>query len=90
MRWLWHYGALPQPLVGINAYREFLGAYQALLGRVTFSVEDQLEDGDKVVTRWTVTAKESPDQPGAMGISIHRFCRRAYRGIVGDLGHDQC
>lgn len=68
-----HYGALPEPLVGVNAYREFLGAYQALLGRVTFSVEDQLEDGDKVVTRWTVRANDAPDEPGAMGISIHRF-----------------
>ena len=43
-----------------------------LIGKIDFTIEEQLVAGDKVVSRWTARRSENTDSPGVMGISIHR------------------
>ena len=47
-----YYGFGPQPL-DLAGYQQFLAGYFAAFPDLRFSIEDELEDGDKVVTRYT-------------------------------------
>lgn len=66
-------GAEHDPVVGMDGCRQLIATYQVLFGNVDFTIEDQLQDGDKVVTRWHARRAGDTDEPPAMGISIHRF-----------------
>lgn len=68
-----HLGTQHDPVVGIDACRELIATYQVLFGDVDFSIEDQLQDGDKVVTRWHARRAGDTGEAPTMGISIHRF-----------------
>ncbi len=68
-----HVGTHKEPIVGVEGCRQLFATLQAIFGDVEFTIEDQLQDGDKVVTRWNVRlAGDAADTP-TMGISIHRF-----------------
>ena len=77
-----HVAAHSEAIEGIDDYRRFVAAYNGLLGEVRFSVEDQLEEGDRLATRWTAWLPSGENEEGprgeqdllpVMGISIHRF-----------------
>jgi len=68
-----HVGGRVEPVTGLERSRRLLAIYQALLGRVDFTIEDQIAEGDRVATRWTAHLPEAGDEPGTMGISVHRF-----------------
>ena len=77
-----HVAAHAQPVRGIDDYRLYVATYHGLFGRVRFTVEDQLEDGDRLATRWTAWIPSKGAQEGAtdaqaphpvMGVSIHNF-----------------
>lgn len=48
-----HVAAVGRPLHGIASYRELVAVYHGMYGQTRFSIDDQLEDGDRVATRWT-------------------------------------
>ena len=47
-----------------DGMRELLGVYTAAFPDVDFTVEDQMSDGDQVVTRWTARATHSGEFDG--------------------------
>lgn len=68
-----HVGTQHEPIVGMEGCRQLIATYHALFGHVAFTIEDQLQDGDKVVTRWNARRAGDAADPPTMGISIHRF-----------------
>src|SRR4051794_27677984 len=77
------HGAVPDgDLRGIDALKGFLGAYRAAFPDAVSTVEDQVAEGDRVVTRWRArgthagTLGELPPTGRAFevgGITIERF-----------------
>ncbi len=49
---------------GIEAYKQFVGLYLNAFPDVRFNIEDEISEGDTVVTRWTVTGTHNGDLPG--------------------------
>jgi steroid delta-isomerase-like uncharacterized protein len=45
--------ALPEPLVGIDATKASITAYREAFPDLAMAVEEQIAEGDLVVTRWT-------------------------------------
>jgi steroid delta-isomerase-like uncharacterized protein len=45
--------ALPEPLVGIDATKASIAAYRDAFPDLKLTVEEQIAEGDMVVTRWT-------------------------------------
>ena len=45
--------ALPEPLVGIDATKASIAAYRDAFPDLKLTVEEQIAEGDLVVTRWT-------------------------------------
>ncbi|MAW62886.1 MAG: ester cyclase [Acidobacteria bacterium] len=65
-----------------DGMRELLGVYTAAFPDVDFTVENQMSDGDQVVTRWTARATHSGEFDGVQptgksvmftGITISRL-----------------
>jgi steroid delta-isomerase-like uncharacterized protein len=48
-----HDPAMPEDMRGVEGAREFYGMYQSAFPGAQITIEDQLAEGDKVVTRWT-------------------------------------
>ena len=48
-----HDSALPEPLVGIDATKASISAYRGAFPDLRLTVEEQIAEGDLVVTRWT-------------------------------------
>ena len=48
-----HDSALPEPLVGIDATKASIAAYRDAFPDLKLTVEEQIAEGDLVVTRWT-------------------------------------
>jgi steroid delta-isomerase-like uncharacterized protein len=44
---------MPEDVRGIGAVREFYSRYQSAFPDAEITIEDQVAEGDKVVTRWT-------------------------------------
>ena len=49
------YPALPEPVRGIEALRQFLAAFHAAFPDGQYVVEEEVAEGDKVVLRWRIT-----------------------------------
>jgi steroid delta-isomerase-like uncharacterized protein len=44
--------AMPEPILGAEGVKQAAGGYRAAFPDVTMSIEDQIAEGDRVVTRW--------------------------------------
>jgi steroid delta-isomerase-like uncharacterized protein len=49
---------------GVAAFKTAQRIYEDAIANHSFTVDDQLAEGDKVVTRWTVTGAQRADLPG--------------------------
>jgi steroid delta-isomerase-like uncharacterized protein len=80
--WIAH-GNLPgQEMPGLVGVRRFISIYRTAFPDMHVTIEDQVAEGDKVVTRWTATATHSGPLMGipptgrhvtTSGIGIHRI-----------------
>ena len=43
----------PGPIVGRDGFKQFVGMYQSAFEDATITIDDQIAEGDQVVTRWT-------------------------------------
>ena len=61
-------------LRGIEAMKDFLARYRRAFPTARSSVEDQVAEGDKVVTRWCARGTNTEDREFTMeGITIERI-----------------
>jgi steroid delta-isomerase-like uncharacterized protein len=77
-----HDSALPEPLVGIDASKASIAAYRDAFPDLQITIEEQVAEGDMVVTRWTARGTHQGDllgitatgkQATVTGITIDRF-----------------
>jgi predicted ester cyclase len=78
-----HEPTQPEDLHGVEAARQFAATMRSAFPDLTCTIEDQVAEGDKVVTRWTgrgthqgETEELGPPSGNRMeitGISIERF-----------------
>jgi len=70
------------PLQGTEALKQFVLMYRSALPDVQMTIEDQIADGDKVVTRWTARGTHKGELMGipptgkqttVTGISFNRW-----------------
>jgi predicted ester cyclase len=80
--WVQHDPATPEELHRIEGARQLVKVYRGAFPDVHITVEDQVAEGDKVVTRWTALdtyqgelmgVEPSGNQVTVRGISIDRF-----------------
>ena len=43
----------PEPIQGRDGFKQFVGMYQSAFDDATVTIDDQIAEGDRVVTRWT-------------------------------------
>ena len=43
----------PEPIQGRDGFKQFVGTYQSAFNDATVTIDDQIAEGDQVVTRWT-------------------------------------
>jgi len=43
----------PEPIQGRDGFKQFVGMYQSAFDDATVTIDDQIAEGDQVVTRWT-------------------------------------
>lgn len=74
--------AFPEPIRGREGLRELIQSYRTGMADLHVHVDDQIAEGDKVVTRWTATGRHAGDMLGVpatgrplkiAGITIERF-----------------
>ena len=68
-----HISHHPEAIQGIEAFKQFVALFQALHPDLQFTVEDQIAEGDQVVTRWTARSPGLGTDVAVTGISIHRL-----------------
>lgn len=77
-----HVTARPEPLRGPGEVKEFFSAYRSAFPDLEMTVEDQIAEGDKVVTRWTARGTHEGDFMGieatgkttaVAGMTVHRL-----------------
>ncbi len=77
-----HLGALSQPVQGLEAAKQFDTMLRGAFPDIHFTVEDQIAETDKVVTRWTARGTHRGQLMGIpatnrsvtwAGITIHRI-----------------
>ena len=68
-----HVSHHPEAIQGIEAFKQFVALFQAMHPELQFTVEDQIAEGDKVVTRWTALSPGLEADIVVTGISIHRL-----------------
>src|SRR5438093_1825109 len=56
--------SLPEPLRGPEGFKENISTYRAAYSDARITVDDQIAEGDKVVTRWTGRGKHDGDLMG--------------------------
>jgi steroid delta-isomerase-like uncharacterized protein len=49
---------------GPESFKDVQQEYEGAIQNHHLSIEDQLADGDKVITRWTMTGRQCGDLPG--------------------------
>ena len=86
--YLAHVASAPEAIDGIERLRRLMAMFQVILPDLQFTVEDQIAEGDKVVTRWTArgTASEAPgDTPLSSGEPITLAGSSIHRVAEGKL-----
>ena len=77
-----HVAGAPRDIEGPESFKQFVALHGVLTSELSFSIEDQIAEGDRVATRWVSTAVPASglvNTPGesqtvkVVGISIHRF-----------------
>ena len=77
-----HVSGAPADVEGLVQYKEFVALHSVLASELSFSVDDQIAEGDQVATRWTasslptkglISTTTDTQQVKVTGISIHRF-----------------
>lgn len=56
--------ATPGGYKGSNGFKQFINNYRAAFPDIGIMVEDQIAEGDTVVTRWTASGTHRGDLPG--------------------------
>ena len=56
--------SIPEPLRGPDGFREFVSTYRAAYSDARITVDEQIAEGDKVVTRWTGRGTHDGDLMG--------------------------
>ena len=59
-----HDPAMPEYIHGPEGFKEYVGAYRAAFSDLHLEIEDQIAEGDKVVTRWTGTGTHDGELAG--------------------------
>jgi steroid delta-isomerase-like uncharacterized protein len=62
-----HDPALPQDITGPDGQREIVAGYRAAFPDLAISIDDQIAEGDRVVTRWTARGTHTGDLWGIAG-----------------------
>ena len=68
------------PISGAEEYKQFVALFRALSPQLSFTVADQIAEGDKVATRWSVRIRDGAEHANLQdaenievcGMSIHR------------------
>ena len=68
-----HISHYPEAIQGVEAFKQFVALFQALHSDLQFTVEDQIAEGNQVVTRWTARSPGLGTDVAVTGISIHRL-----------------
>ena len=77
-----HVAGAPHDIEGPEQFKQFVALHGVLTSDLSFSIEDQIAEGDRVATRWVSTAIPAPGLESTpserqtvevVGISIHRF-----------------
>jgi len=68
-----HIAQYPEPIQGLESFKQFVALFNALYPDLRFTVEAQIAEGQKVVTRWTVRAAALGADVAVSGIAIHRL-----------------
>jgi steroid delta-isomerase-like uncharacterized protein len=77
-----HIAGSPKDVEGPEQFKQFVALQGVLISDLSFSVDDQIAEGDSVATRWTATAAPTSglvsvptdgQEIKIAGISIHRF-----------------
>ena len=59
-----HDPAMPEDIHGPEGFKEYVGAYRTAFSDLHLEIEDQIAEGDKVVTRWTGTGTHDGELAG--------------------------
>lgn len=59
-----HDAALPEPTVGPDAAKASIGAYRAGFPDLRITIEDQIAEGNRVVTRWSAKGTNQGEMMG--------------------------
>ena len=70
-----HISHHPEAIQGVEAFKQFVALFQTLHPDLQFTVEDQIAEGDQVVTRWTARSQGLGADIAVTGISIHRLAK---------------
>ena len=59
-----HDPAMPEDIRGPEGFEEYVSAYRTAFPDIHIEIEDQIAEGDKVVTRWTGTGTHERELAG--------------------------
>lgn len=59
-----HDPAMPEDVYGPEGFKQYVGAYRSAFSDLHVQIEDQIAEGDKVVTRWTGTGTHDGELAG--------------------------
>jgi steroid delta-isomerase-like uncharacterized protein len=85
--YVFHDSATPGGVRGTEGLRRYYGRYRLGFPDMRFTVEDQVAEGDKVVTRWSVEATQTGPFLGlpASGKSVHVTGINIFRILDGQI-----
>lgn len=52
---------MPSAICGVEEFMQFVALFRAISPDLTFTVDDQVSEGDKVATRWTARLRSNGD-----------------------------
>ena len=59
-----HDPAMPEDIHGPEGFKQYVGAYRSAFSDLHIEIEEQIAEGDKVVTRWTGTGTHDGELAG--------------------------
>ena len=77
-----HIADIPSPINSADEFKQFVALFRALSPGIFFTIEDQVAEGDRVATRWSVRLQTSSGEPAAesvdestlvTGMSMHKM-----------------
>lgn len=73
-----HIADIPSPINSADEFKQFVTLFRALSPDICFTIEDQVAEGDKVATRWSVRLQTSgggSTDEGTLvtGMSMHKM-----------------